>query len=48
MIITAQVEKEYNNKKDSMIQNPNYNLDKLLEKEIIIKETCESITSGNR
>ena len=35
MIITAQVEEEYNEKKDSSIQNPNYNLDKLLEKEII-------------
>ena len=41
MIITAQVEEEYNEKKDLSIQNPNYNLDKLLEKEIIIKETCE-------
>ena len=41
MIITAQVEEEYNEKKDSSIQNPNYNLDNLLEKEIIIKKTCE-------
>lgn len=41
MIITAQVEEEYNEKKDSSIHNPNYNLNKLLENEIIIKEKCE-------
>lgn len=41
MIITAQVEEEYNRKKDSSIHNPNYNLNKLIENKIIIKEKCE-------
>lgn len=41
MIITAQVEGEYNQKKDSSAHNPVYNLNKLLEDGIIIKENCE-------
>ena len=41
MIITGQVEDEYNEKKDSSINNSNYNLNKLLEDGIILKENCE-------
>ncbi|MGN1186349.1 MAG: DUF3368 domain-containing protein [Methanobrevibacter wolinii] len=40
MIITPQVETEYNCKKNPLINN-NYNLDKLLNNEIIIKKDCE-------
>lgn len=41
MIITGQVEEEYNEKRDSSINNPNYNLNKLLGEGILIKENCE-------
>lgn len=41
MIITGQVEEEYNSKKDSSINNPNYNLNKLLNEGILLKEKCE-------
>lgn len=41
MIITSQVEEEYDEKKDLSINNSNYNLNKLLADECIIKEECE-------
>lgn len=41
MIITAEVEEEYNKKKDSSIHNSRYNLNKLLENKIIVKESCK-------
>lgn len=48
MITTAQVEREYNQKKDSSIHNLDYNLNKLLEDGIIIKENCEINEIFNR
>lgn len=41
MIITSHVEMEYNDKKDVSITNLDYNLNKLLNDEIIIKEEVE-------
>lgn len=41
MIITPQVKNEYNYKKNPSIKNNNYNLDKLLDNEIILKKDCE-------
>lgn len=48
MIITTCVEKEYDEKKDSSINNPKYNLNKLLEDEILIKKECEINSLFNR
>lgn len=41
MIITSDVEKEYNKKRDFSKFNENYNLEKLIHDGMIIKEDCE-------